>query len=76
MENPPDYIPRPEPGILLHTIQVTNHVSGLGFEVKVKQAKRLNQITVEAFGKESMPHGVDWLAKHLRKRLVTRWLRA
>ena len=75
MDNPPDYIPRPEPGTLLHTIRVQSHVNGLGFEVKVKQARRLNQITVETFGKESRPHGCDWIAKHLRERLVTRWLR-
>ena len=29
MENPPDYIPRPGPGMLLHTIRVESHVNGL-----------------------------------------------
>ena len=76
MENPPDRIERPEPGMLLHTIRVESHVNGLGFEIKVRQGKRLNQIVAETFGRASKPHGCDWLAKHLRERLVTRWLHA
>ena len=73
MENPPDYIPRPEQGMLLHTIHVESHVAGLGFEIKVKQAKRLNQVVLETFGRQSHPVGIDCLARNLRKRLVTRW---
>src|ERR1017187_231573 len=75
MENPVDYIPRPEPGMLLHTIRVESHLMGVGFEIKVRQGNRLNQIVVETFGRLSNPHGCDWLAKHLRERLVTRWMR-
>jgi len=74
IENPPDRIERPEPGMLLHTIRIESHVSGIGFEVKVKQAKRLNQVILETFGRESKPMGIDCLARNLRKRLVTRWL--
>lgn len=73
MENPTDYIPRPKPGMLLHTIRIENHVGGFGFEVKVKQADRLNQVVLETFGRCSSPVGVDVLARNLRKRLVTRW---
>ena len=73
MENPPDYIPRPELGMLLHTIRVDSHIAGVGFEIKVRQGKRLNQIVAETFGRVSGVHGCDWLAKHLRQRLVTRW---
>lgn len=73
MENPTDYIPRPQPGLLLHTIRVENHVVGFGFEIKVKQASRLNQVVLETFGRESKPVGIDCLARNLRKRLVTRW---
>ena len=70
----PDYAVRPEPGRLLHTIRVESHVAGIGFELVVRQARRLNQVTVHCFGRASRPHGVDWLVRHLRARLVTRWL--
>lgn len=70
---PPEYPERPTAGLLLHTIRVTSHLHGVSFEVKVRQAGRLNQVTVETFGRASQPHGVDWLTKHLRQRLVTRW---
>jgi hypothetical protein len=73
MENPSDYIPRPEPGLLLHTIRVVSHVAGMGFEIKLRQGKRLNQVLVETFGRCSKPHGMDWLVRNLRKRLVIRW---
>ena len=76
MENPPDIIERPEPGLLLHTIRVESHIASLGFEIKVRQGARLNQIVVETFGRMSQPHGVDWLTRHLRERLVTRWIHA
>jgi hypothetical protein len=76
MDNPVDYIPRPEPGMLLHTIRVESHIAGVGFEIKVRQGERLNQIVAETFGRMSKAHGCDWLAKHLRERLVTRWMRA
>lgn len=70
----PDYFDRPEAGLLLHTIRVESHLGGLGFEIKVRQGDRLNQIIAETFGRKSKPHGLDWLAKSLRKKLVTRWL--
>lgn len=73
MENPPDYIPRPQAGLLLHTIRIESHVGGIGFEIKVHQGKRLNQIVAETFGAFSKPHGTDWLMRHLRKKLVVRW---
>jgi hypothetical protein len=73
IENPPDYIPRPEPGMLLHTIRIENHIEGFGFEVKLRQSKRLNQVIAETFGRCSKPHGVDLICRILRKRLVTRW---
>jgi hypothetical protein len=74
MENPPDYIPRPEPGLLLHHIRVESPLDGTGFEVKIKQGKRLNQGTAETFGRASKPMGLDHIMAALRKRLVTRWL--
>ena len=46
---------------------------GIGFEIKVHQGKRLNQIVAETFGAFSKPHGTDWLMRHLRKKLVVRW---
>ena len=60
--------------MLLHTIRVESHVNGVGFEIRVKQAQRLNQVVLETFGRESKPMGIDCLARNLRKRLVTRWL--
>jgi len=74
MAAPVERIGRPPVGLLLHTIRVTSHVHGHSFEIKVRQGRRLNQITVETFGRASHPHGVDWMMRHLRKRLVTRWI--
>ena len=73
MENPPDYIPRPQEGLLLKTIRITDELAGSSFEIKLRQGKRLNQIIAETFGRCSQPHGVDFLTRFLRKRLVTRW---
>lgn len=74
MDMPPNRIERPEPGRLLHTILIESHGSPQLTEIRVRQARRLNQVIVEANGKTSKPHGIDWLARNLRKRLVTRWL--
>ena len=65
MENPPDYIPRPEPGMVLHRIRVESMVSGTGFEILVRQGRRLNQVVAETFGRRSLPHGMDFLMAHL-----------
>jgi len=69
----PEEFSRPEIGRLLHTIRVESHVSGCGFEIKLRQAARLNQVTAETFGRHSKPHGMDFLLARLRKRLVVRW---
>ncbi len=69
-----DYISKPTVGMLLHTIRIESHVAGIGFEIKIKQAGRLNQIVAETFGRSSKPHGMDWLMAHLRKNLVIRWM--
>jgi hypothetical protein len=74
MENPVDRIERPKPGLLLHTIRVTNELEGHSFEIKVRQGKRLNGIQAETFGRSSNEHGNDWLCRHLRKKLVMRWM--
>jgi hypothetical protein len=66
----PDYPPLIEVGRLLHTIRVESHVAGVGFEVVVRKARRRNQITAETFGRRSRPHGLDWLARHLRRKLL------
>lgn len=76
LEGPtPDYFVRPSVGLLLKTIRVTDELGGASFEIKLRQAERLNQVTVETFGRVSKPRGIDWLVRHLRQRLVTRWLR-
>lgn len=74
MENPPDRTERPEVGLLLHTIRVESHVAGIGFEIKIRQAKRLNQVVAETFGRQSKPHGMDFFLAKLRSKLVTRWI--
>lgn len=74
MENPPDRIDRPEPGLLLHTIRVESHVAGFGFEIKIIQAERLNQVIAETFGRQSKPHGLDFILSQLRSKLIVRWL--
>ena len=75
MELPIERVERPTPGLLLHTIRVTNELIGASFEVKLRQGRRLNSIIAETFGRQSGEHGTDWLSKHLRKKLVTKWLR-
>jgi len=76
MENPPDRIERPQPGLLLKTIRVTDELTHESFEIRVTQANRLNQIIATTFGRSSHEHGWDWLTRHLREKLVTRWLHA
>lgn len=66
----PEYPPLVEVGRLLHVIRVESFASGTGVEIKVRQARRKNQITVETWGRSSRPHGMDWLMRHLRKRLL------
>jgi hypothetical protein len=53
MANPPDYIPRPLPGMLLKTIRVTDELQGCSFEIKIRQGTRLNQIVAETFGRKA-----------------------
>lgn len=74
MENPPDRIERPEVGLLLKTIRVTDEVEGKSFEIKIHQAERLNQVTAETFGRVSRPMGMDFIMRRLRERCVVRWM--
>lgn len=76
MARPVERVERPAMGLLLHTIRVESHVAGWGFEIKLRQGRRLNQVVAETFGRQSAPHGVDFFLRHLRRRLVTRWQRA
>jgi hypothetical protein len=73
MENSSDYIPRPQIGLLLKTIYVTDEIEGKSFEIKIRQAARLNQVTAETFGRVSKPIGMDKIMRRLRERCVTRW---
>ena len=75
MENPPEYTPRPWPGLLLKTIHVTDELEGSSFEIKIRQAQRLNQVVAETFGRVSKPIGMDLIMRRLRQRCVVRWLR-
>ncbi len=74
LESPLESRPTVKLGTILHRIQVESPVFGTGFEVIVKQGPRANQIVAETFGRESKPHGMDWLCRHLRPRLKVRWL--
>lgn len=76
MESPIVRIERPAPGLILHTIRVTNELAGVSFEIKLRQGRRLNSVVAETFGRCSGEHGTDWLTKHLRKKLVTKWMHA
>jgi hypothetical protein len=76
MESPCERIERPQTGILLKTIRITDEIVGCSFEIKVRQGKRLNQIIAETFGRQSESHGCAWLTAHLRQKLVTRWMHA
>ena len=76
MAQPCERIERPEPGLLLKTIRVTDELARESFEIRVTQAKRLNQIVATTFGRSSREHGWDWLARRLREKLVVRWMRA
>ena len=59
MEQPVDFVERPQPGLLLKTIRVTDELQGCSFEVKVRQGVRLNQIIAETFGRKSECHGIS-----------------
>lgn len=72
---PAERIGRPEPGLLLGVLRWENCQAGHSTEIRIFQARRLNQIEIEVFGRRSRPHGWDWLMRHLRKRGVVRWLR-
>jgi hypothetical protein len=74
MENPPERIERPEVGLLLKTIRVTDEIAGASIEIKVRQAQRLNQVVAECFGRASKPIGWDKIIRRLRQRCVVRWL--
>lgn len=73
MENPPERIERPEVGLLLKTIRVTDEIEGRSFEIKIRQATRLNQVVAETFGRTSKPIGMDLIMRRLRERCVVRW---
>ena len=74
MSQPCERIERPQAGLLLKTIRVTDEITHESFEIKVTQAKRLNQIVATTFGRSSREHGMDWLTRHLREKLVVRWM--
>ena len=71
----PERVGRPQPGRLRHTIRIENHLDGTGFEIRLLQGERLNQVVAETFGRQSKPHGLDFLLRKLRARLIVRWLR-
>lgn len=70
-----DFEPRSivKEGKILYTIKIENHLGNFSYEIKIRQAKRKNQVIIETFGRKSQPHGIDWLVKKLSKKLVTRW---
>ena len=67
---PPEYPSRIQPGTPLHTIRIESHLRGMSVEIVVLQARRANQVVVRTFGRQSHPHGLDWLCQHIRKRLL------
>lgn len=72
----PEPLGRPRPGQLRHTIRIENHLDGTAFEIRLRQGERLNQVVAETFGRQSKPHGLDFLLRKLRTRLLVRWLTA
>lgn len=75
-ERPDETAPlRPAIGLLRHTVRVENHLDGTGFEIRLLQGERLNQVVAETFGRRSKPHGLDFLLRKLRRRLLVNWLR-
>ena len=72
----PEPIRRPQPGHLRHTLRIENHLDGTAFEIRLLQGARLNQVVAETFGRQSKPHGLDFLLRKLRSRLLVRWLAA
>lgn len=75
MEHPAERVERPPAGLLLKTIRVTDEIEGKSFEIKIRQAPRLNQVVAETFWRQSKPIGIDLIMRRLRERCVTRWLR-
>ena len=74
MENQPERDDLPKVGLLLKTIRVTDEIEGRSFEIKIRQAQRLNQVIAETFGRTSKPIGMDLIMRRLRERCVVRWL--
>lgn len=71
----PEQVERPQPGRLRHTLRIENHLYGTGFEIRLLQGERLNQVVAETFGRRSRPHGLDFLLRKLRSRLLVKRLR-
>lgn len=69
-----DQIPRPQEGMLIKIIRVTDELEGRSFEIKLLQASRINQVIAETFWRKSKPIGVDRVMRRLRERCVTRWI--
>ena len=61
-------------GVVRHTIRVEDHLDQTCLEIRLRQAPRANQVIAEVFGRKSKPHGLDYLLRHLRTRLLVRWL--
>jgi len=67
----------PEPGSLLKTIRVTDHVKQISYTMTIHQGERLNGIEPRLFGQpfvRSRYCGFDLLFRELRKRWSLRWL--
>jgi hypothetical protein len=67
----------PEPGTLLKTIRVTDHIKGLSYTMTIHQGDRRNGIEPRLFGQRFMRAGCcgfDLLFRELRKRWSLRWL--
>lgn len=67
----------PEPGALLKTIRVTDHIKQISYAMTIHQGDRLNGIEPRLFGQSFMRGrycGFDLLFRELRKRWSLRWL--
>jgi len=67
----------PEPGTLLRTLRVTDHIAGISYVMTIHQGRRRNGIEPRIFGRymvRAVCCGYDYFFRVLRRRWALRWL--
>lgn len=64
----------PQPGTLLKTVRVTDHVIGASYAIEIRQGPRRNNVVASVLGREWAPMGFDRLFRRLRRSWKLAWL--